>query len=641
MAVLQPQPQTPKPQPQPRDTAPSPLDKPWEAIRPVQPHPDSGSYRRQHQQQQASSTGPPPPPPARSVESKLATAALSRTEPHYHAFLEDEGSPLALSHALTLPRKSSYVYHAHAQGHDPADPYYAPARALPLAYAYRAEPLPLSLGYATIGPRSYHHSLKAHRPIRSEYLPSPSPGHAHHHHRSHGYSHVGPAYPTIRRVHSLHAPSPAPPATVRGPPVSRTEVPPLPSDEEMFYYQRAAHRCHGYVSADQQQDYHVTRLQPFFENGRVQYRYSPYAEREPALPADAAAHYYQLDPYATVRLRHAHSFGGRERDADGGKSGAYHYLLHQRHAPHPHGHAHPHHQPRGGPGGVKEHGFVSRDVPPHAQLHAPQGPSVGGVCLAWEAQEEAERLRGHAHSHSLRREGRTRQRLKGPVLSQYDNLHLGPCLPPDPPDPPRGPQESLQHLRSKSDPGKEARYNVTPEVAMPRSQTADPDAFLYMETEKHGPSHTHPHARAGPRSHTPSSSHLPEASRADDPADGPLPRPTPKPERSQSRGPRGPDAEPHTHTHSHVRPQRHPHSSALSHYDNLEEYRPTHTLAQDPLACRGGAALFPGQAFSSTGQGQGQGHGGRAYSTALGQGAFIQTDPAQTLLRPEAQVKVE
>ncbi|XP_041947430.1 rho GTPase-activating protein 32 isoform X2 [Alosa sapidissima] len=656
VAVLQPQPQTP--QPQPRAPLGPSLDKPWEAIKPVQPWLESAPYHHHHhqqqqqQQQQPSPAGPAPPPPVRSIESKLATATLGRDGSAYHAFLEDEGSAMTMTMSHTLPRKSAYVYHAQGPVAPPADAYYPPARALPVAYAYRAEPLPMSYAadvsrYATIGPRSYHHSLKTHRPTRAEYLPSPgptpSPGPAHHHHhhhhhpRSHGYSHVGATYPSIRRVHSLHAPSlhsPSPSSTaaaVRGPPVSRTEVPPpqASSDEEMFYYQRSAHRCRGYAPpAAEPPDYHVTRLQPFFENGRVQYRYSPHSEQ---LAPDAPS-YYELDPYATLRLRHFHSFGGRDREA---KSGAYHYLLHQRHSPQP-----PHHA-----AGVREHGFVSRDMPP-AHLHAPQGP--GGACLpSWEAQEEAERLRGH----SLRRESRARQRLKGPVLSQYDNL--GPYMPPDAPaGPPHTPAtESLQHLRSKSDPGKEARYNVTPEAAVPRSLTADPDAFLYMETEKHAHAGPRP---AGPRSHTPSSQphglqHVPEASRLSDadraahrggrsPEGESLQRVTatvtPKPERSHSRGPWGPEPDPHPRP-----PQRHTPSGVPSHYDNLEEYRPpattqtqTRPAPKDPLASRGGAALFPGQAF-------GHGHGGRAYSTALGQGAFIQTDAP--LHRPEAEVKAE
>ncbi|XP_062393152.1 rho GTPase-activating protein 32 isoform X2 [Sardina pilchardus] len=694
VAVLQPQPQTPQPQPRP-PLGPTPPDKPWEAIKPVQPRLESAPYHhhpplqqhqqqhQQHQHHQSACAGPAPPPPVRSIESKLATATLGRdgSAAYHHAFLEDEGPAggMAATMSHTLPRKSAYVYHAQGPGPGAvADAYYPPARALPVAYAYRAEPLAVSYAadvsrYATIGPRSYHHSLKTHRPTRAEYLPSPGPGPAHHHHhhhhhpRSHGYSHVGATYPSIRRVHSLHIPSSSAAAVVRGPPISRTEVPPpLPTspDDEMFYYQRSAaasHRCRGYAppaasapapapAAAEAQDYHVTRLQPFFENGRVQYRYSPYTDQPDATPPPSS--YYELDPYATLRLRHFHSFGGREREREAVKSGAYHYLLHQRHSPQP-----PPHHTAGI--GVREHGFVSRDMPPAAHLHTlPQGQ--GGACLSssWETQEEAERLlRGH--SHSLRRESRARQRLKGPVLSQYDNL--GPYMPS--PEPhlasaaagPHSPPESLQHLRSKSDPGKEARYNVTPEAAgaaIPRSHTADPDAFLYMETEKHA-SHTHPRT-LGPRSYTPSSSssssaqthslpqHVPEASSrpgdvaagaghrgARSPEDESLQRPsaavTPKPERSHSRGPWG--------------PERHTPSSAPSHYDNLEEYRPsppppvqTRPAPKDPLTSRGGAALFPGQAF-------GHGHGGRAYSTALGQGAFIQTDAP--LHRPEAEVKAE
>ncbi|XP_031427474.1 rho GTPase-activating protein 32 isoform X3 [Clupea harengus] len=617
VAVLQPQPQTPKPQPSARALPPS-LEKPWEAIKPVQPRMETAPYQHFHQHPPPG-PAPPPPPPVRSIESKLATAALSREDSAaYHAFLEEEPP---LSH--TLPRKSAYVYHAQGEHVllDPAaDAYYPPhPRVVPLGpaslgYQYRADPLPLGYAsdvsrYATIGPRSYHHSLKSQRPTRAEYLPSPGTASLH---RSHGYAHESAAYPSIRRVHSLHTPT-----VVRGPPVSRTEVP--PPDEEMFYYQRSAHRCHGYLPAEAQ-DYHVTRLQPFFENGRVQYRYSPYSEQH-ALDGPC----YDLDPYGTMRLHHFHSFGGRDHEGAGGrvKSGAYHYLLHQRHAAHT-----PHHHHAGG---VKEHGFVSRDMPP-AHLHTPKG----GGCLAWDPQEEAERLR----VHSLRRESRTRQKVRGPVLSQYDNI--GPYMPSNP----RGPSgpDALQNLCSKSDPGNEARYNVTPETAMPRSLTADPDALPYMETEKHAHTyahtHTHTHTHTGPKAPGPRPypspqphglQHLPDASRPEDPPESrrggrrPEDDPLPKPERSHSRGPPPePDAYP--------RPSRHT-SSTQSHYDNLDDYGPLpRPPPQDPLSSRGGPALFPGQAFIHPTR-------GRAYSTALGQGAFLQTDPP--LQRVEAEVKAE
>ncbi|XP_048085348.1 rho GTPase-activating protein 32 [Alosa alosa] len=563
VAVLQPQPQTP--QPQPRAPLGPSLDKPWEAIKPVQPWLESAPYHhhqqlQQQQQQQPSPAGPAPPPPVRSIESKLATATLGRDGSAYHAFLEDEGSAMTMTMSHRAAPWSDLVY---------------PRRRGPVSPGGR---LPAR-------PRVYPH-------------PGPSP--------------LPMSSPEIGR----------------GPADLRTEVPPpqASSDEEMFYYQRSAHRCRGYAPpAAEPPDYHVTRLQPFFENGRVQYRYSPFTGswRPGRRPATS---------WTVARLRLRHSLdSGRDREA----SRAYHYLLHQRHSPQP-----PHHA-----AGVREHGFVSRDMPP-AHLHAPQGP--GGACLpSWEAQEEAEHLRGH----SLRRESRARQRLKGPVLSQYDNL--GPYMPPDAPaGPPHTPAtESLQHLRSKSDPGKEARYNVTPEAAVPRSLTADPDAFLYMETEKHAHAGPRP---AGPRSHTPSSQphglqHVPEASRLSDadraahrggrsPEGESLQRVTatvtPKPERSHSRGPWGPEPDPHPRP-----PQRHTPSGVPSHYDNLEEYRPpattqtqTRPAPKDPLASRGGAALFPGQAF-------GHGRGGRAYSTALGQGAFIQTDAP--LHRPEAEVKAE
>ncbi|KAL2094418.1 hypothetical protein ACEWY4_009137 [Coilia grayii] len=623
VAVLQPQPQTPQPQPSGRLPAPS-QEKPWEAIKPVQPCMESAPYQRPaHQQAPA-----PPPPPVRSIESKLAAAALSRAESAAY-FLEEEGP--VLSH--TLPRKSAYVYHTQGERERllldaAAEAFYgAPARSVPLGYQYRAGPDPLALGYAsevsryaTIGPRSYHqHSLKAHRPMRAEYLPLAGPSPApHHHHRSHAYSsHTGPAHPSIRRVHSLHGPS-----------VSGRAQTPLFSEPEVFYYphQRTTphHRCHNYPAPSpspatptaETADYHVTRLQPFFENGRVQYRYSPYAD--PAMPDGPPACY---DPYGSLRLRHAHSFaGGRDRDREGGgKSGTYHYLLHQRQAGQPPPRVH--HAPGGGTGLVKEHGFVSRDVPPGHPPH-PHAAAAGGSCVSWEPPHNEEE-RGRVHS--LRRESRARQRLRGPPLSQYDNM-AAYAPPPEPP-------HSHEPLRSKSDPGKEARYNVTPETAMPRSHTAEPQAFLYMEPEHtHTHAHKHTHGTHTHPTRSYPSPHPPEASQ----------QPPSELQEPRRRGGRSPEQErPPSKTaersHSpHPNPRRHP----QSHYDNLDDYRSLpRPPAQDPLSTRGGPAIFPGHApLPATPLGA---PGGQAYSTALGQGSFLNTQPPQAHRTQGAQLKAE
>ncbi|MBN3302539.1 RHG32 protein, partial [Amia calva] len=458
-------------------------EKPREPTKPMSMHPRAESVPLYH------SYGPTPPtPPVRSIESKLATAALSGTEAanasNFHAILVEASMPASVEEALPQPppppRKSAalqqaYLYHAKTEGiPEPAGEAYYYHRAMAagqssVPYHYRPESVPPHLSYSvkpepqvlytaradnrysTLGPKSFHQSIKSRGPHRGDYIPVAGPSG----HRSQGYSSADGAavYPTIRRVHSLHMP----PTTIRSVPISRTEVPP---DDELFYYQRPAYQYKPYQQPSQT-DYHVTQLQPYFENGRVQYRYSPYSG---ANPLDAP--YYDVDPYGTIRLRHIHPFTSRDLAPHlsrvGGKSAGYHYL--SRHV-----------MPPG-----KEHSFVSRDMPPSPDVKG------GAVYLSWDP-EETEKLR----MHSIRRESRARQKTKGPVMSQYDNVA------------PLGPGElggmEVLHLRSKSDPGKAAlmalevkdgRY-IGPAVTQqqhpppPRHPLSDTELLSYMEPEKH------------------------------------------------------------------------------------------------------------------------------------------------------------
>ncbi|XP_064207120.1 rho GTPase-activating protein 32 isoform X2 [Anguilla rostrata] len=674
--------------------APSdPAEKPWEAVQPDHRQAEPVLLYHTH-------GTTPPAPPVRSIESKLATAALSRAEAanasNFHAILAEASMPAsveeALPHPPPPPRKSSthqpaYLYHPEPMMEAAGEPYYH-QRAVPAgqgtlgyhhyrsdsvpphaSYVSKSEPqIPYSARvdsrYATLGPRSFHHSMKSRTPHRGGEYVHGHAGHPGHHPQ--GYSPMDGAtvYPTIRRVHSLHAP---PSAAIRSVPISRTEVPP---DDELFYYQRPAHQCKPYAPAPQA-DYHVTQLQPYFENGRVQYRYSPYSG---AGPLDAP--YYDVDPYGTIRLRHFHSFSARDLAPHlgraGGKTGGYHYL--SRHV-----------LPAG-----KEHSFVSRDMPPS---HG--GAKGAAFYLAWDP-EEADRLR----VHSIRRESRARQKAKGPVMSQYDNVGPFP-----------GPAElgSLEvlHLRSKSDPGKvvlmapgaegkEGRY-------APRHMHSDPEALVYMETEKHcqgngtgdrsalpskerssrmgGRDHpAQPSAQAAP---APPPRHLPQQPEPlrpepkSDAADGRhwperhagRPKPSsgytdeepppaappakpaapPKPERSHAARERPlyhpPNPQPHPHLPDnpergehggaypcHAHNQRHSTMTVTSHYDNLDDYQatpqPPQTQTPTPAPARGGASTFPPPPNNN-----------RAYSTALGQGAFVAAE--LSMQRPEAEVRAE
>lgn len=645
-------------------------EKPWEAINPVQSATEPSKY-------QDSCGSVPPPPPIRTIESKLATAALSQSEASYHV-LPECPTPDHLEDALPnhppSPHKASmhqpsYQYHTSGESilvEPPGSGYYyqRPVSLGPhsVPHQCRSDGIPPHLSfvsksepqipyvaradnrYSTLGPRSYHHSIKSRGNPRSVYV---SPGYQ-------GYSHDRPhGYPTIRRVHSLHVPS-----TIRSVPIHRTEVPP---DDDMFLYHRAVHQCQAHQHGPQQNsqaEYHVTQLQPYFENGRVQYRYSPYAG---SGPLDLS--YYDIDPYGTIRLRPHHSFGrdpGAAVGRPGGKATGFHYLGH-------------HGLPLG-----KEHSFVSRDMPPgHGTKEA--------TYLTWDP-EESERFR----MHSIRRESRARQKVKGPVLSQYDNVGL--FAPAD-----MSGYES-QHLRSKSDPGKTALAAAESKDGRyhPRQMASEPEVLAYMETEKYiqgGLASEKSESKQSSSKRCQSSHSVPVTSshNVSYPQDGgyreakyesPEDKQSGDGSRSKNRQQEHPskkNAHPHyecpefdphqsklktpggyhnsdaqssarsKQERSHnVREQQHcsqgkpdldrdysyqKHSTKLvqSHYDNLDDYHPI-PQPQAPVPKRGGSGSYPAPGLAAN-------HSSRAYSTALGQGAFIQTDLA--LQRPETEIRTE
>ncbi|XP_045080180.1 rho GTPase-activating protein 32-like isoform X4 [Coregonus clupeaformis] len=662
----------PHPQPNAR-VAPIPaeqVERPWEAIKPVQPRMEPATRHHAHG----------PTPPVRSIESKLATTVLSHTEAAnptiFHNILAEASTP---EEALTRPpppplksstHQSAYLYHTKGEAallEPPGEAYYH-QRAIPVgqpSYHYRPDSVPPHLSYVSKSEpqipysartdhryntlahsRSYHQSMK-HRgaPRSGEYI-SPGLGH-----RSQVYGPMegAPVYPTIRRVHSLHVPS-----TIRSVPIQRTEVPP---DDELLYYQRPVYQCKAYQQQQLPQqslqaDYHVTQLQPYFENGRVQYRYGPYSPS--ANPLDAP--YYDVDPYGTIRMRHFHSFSSRDLgptlSRSGGKAGGYHYLS----------------RPVLPPG--KEQSLFSRDIPP---CHSSKGTAF---YFAWDPEES-----GRLQMHSSRRESRARQKVRGPVMSQYDNVGL--FMPGD-----LGGYETL-HLRSKSDPSK--AYGV-PLGFQHAPRASDPDVLMYMETEKHcqgtdtgdkqsrsrtcQASHSH-QAQHPPRNQ----SHQQDPSRHN-PADGarsfqpryewPDPdrhpnmaktpggyqekddqqqqsapvkaQAPPKPERSQSVREQQqhysqatmPEPDREYSYQPHGGQQRHSTMTVQSHYDNMDDYHPAavpQPQALMPNPHGGSSGSFP------TNPGFTGSHSNRAYSTALGQGAFIPAELA--LQRPETEIHAE
>ncbi|XP_075298434.1 rho GTPase-activating protein 32 isoform X4 [Opisthocomus hoazin] len=427
----------------------------------------------------------PPVPPVRTLESKIAAAMHSNNtdainNSNYHAFLSSSMLASSVEEALLPPPppppkhaslQSVYVPHPKPESipepsgpdsylhHKPASIHqYRPESVPPhiyhskpdqhQAYAPRSEtPAAAGTRYNTYTNQGKSTSALHSKPrSRTEFVSSVSPTGL----RNASYAEEAPPYPTIRRVQSLHVPTPAASA-IRSVPISRTEVPP---DDEPVYCPRPLYQYKPYQPHS---DYHVTQLQPYFENGRVHYRYSPYSSSAGSSYYTAAdGSFYDLDPYSTVRVRPFHPLPSRDFASYASRvqsKGLYRYPGLSAY-------------PRGGLVGQlagKEHSFVSRDVPP--------APDIKHMYVSWDL-EDMEKYR----MQSIRRESRTRQKVKGPVMSQYDNV--APLL-----------QEELGgldavHLRSKSDPGKTGLLTVAEgkEGRYPaKAATPEGDERYYMQ----------------------------------------------------------------------------------------------------------------------------------------------------------------
>uniref|UniRef100_A0A8D2MQT2 Rho GTPase activating protein 32 n=1 Tax=Zonotrichia albicollis TaxID=44394 RepID=A0A8D2MQT2_ZONAL len=402
----------------------------------------------------------PPVPPVRTLESKIAAAMHSSNtdainNSNYHSFLASSMLASSVEEALLPPppppppKHSSmqpvYVPHPKAESlPEPAGPdsylhtkhQYRPESVPAHGYHGKAEqhqpypprpepPVTAGARYGSYGTQGKGSAAGLHPKPRSrtDFVSSVSSAGL----RGSGYAEEAPPYPTIRRVQSLHVPGPAAAAAIRSVPISRTEVPP---DDEPVYCPRPLYQYKPYQPHS---DYHVTQLQPYFENGRVHYRYSPYSSSSSSpFYAAADASFCDLDPYSTVRVRPFHGLPSREFGPYVSRlqgKGLYRYPSLAAY-------------PRAGLINHlgKEHSFVSRDVPPPA-------PDIKHMYMSWDL-EDMEKYR----MQSIRRESRTRQKVKGPLMSQYDNV--APLL-----------QDELGgldavHLRSKSDPGKSGLLTV-------------------------------------------------------------------------------------------------------------------------------------------------------------------------------------
>ncbi|KAM6238238.1 rho GTPase-activating protein 32 isoform 3-T4 [Porphyrio hochstetteri] len=427
----------------------------------------------------------PPVPPMRTLESKIAAAMHSNTDPinnsNYHAFLSSSMLVSSVEEALLPPPpppppkhaslQSVYVPHPKPEGiPEPSGPDGYLHHKPPSVHQYRPESVPPHVYHskpdqhqaypprsetpASAGTRynTYTNQAKSTSALhskprsRAEFVSSVSPTGL----RNAGYAEDAPPYPTIRRVQSLHVPTPAASA-IRSVPISRTEVPP---DDEPVYCPRPLYQYKPYQPHS---DYHVTQLQPYFENGRVHYRYSPYSSSSgSSYYAAADGSFYDLDPYSTMRVRPFHPLPSRDFASYAARlpsKGLYRLPSLSAY-------------PRGGLVGHlagKEHSFISRDVPP--------APDIKHMYMSWDL-EDMEKYR----MQSIRRESRTRQKVKGPVMSQYDNV--APLLPEE-----LGGLDVI-HLRSKSDPGKTGLLTVAEgkEGRYPaKAATPEGDERYYMQ----------------------------------------------------------------------------------------------------------------------------------------------------------------
>ncbi|XP_048199603.1 rho GTPase-activating protein 32 isoform X1 [Perognathus longimembris pacificus] len=395
-----------------------------------------------------------PVPPTRTVESKMAAAmhansADATSSSNYHSFLAASSASVEEVFPLPLPipqpkHASQKIAYSSFSRPDVAPEPFGPENCVHFnmtpncqfrpssvslhhnkleqhqVYGARSEP-PTSMGphyntYVAPGRNtSGHHSKPC---SRVEYVSSLSSSV-----RGACYPEDIPPYPTIRRVQSLHAP---PSSMIRSVPISRTEVPP---DDEPAYCPRPLYQYKPYQSSQARSDYHVTQLQPYFENGRVHYRYSPYSSSSSSYYSPDGA-LCDVDAYGTVQLRPLHRLPNRDFAFYNPRLQGKNVYSYAGLPP----------RPRANVTGY----FSGND---HNVVNMPPAADVKHTYTSWDL-EDMEKYR----MQSIRRESRTRQKVKGPVMSQYDNMT--PAV-----------QDDLGgiyviHLRSKSDPGKTGLLSV-------------------------------------------------------------------------------------------------------------------------------------------------------------------------------------
>uniref|UniRef100_A0A3P8YXI4 Rho GTPase activating protein 32a n=1 Tax=Esox lucius TaxID=8010 RepID=A0A3P8YXI4_ESOLU len=446
-------------------------ERPLGSVRPVHPQTMSSSYHN--------SRASPPIQTVCSIQSQLAAAVFANTDSvnayNYRTVLAEACIPASVEEIPPRPPLPSLVSQYSSEetkATREGDDTYRHHRV-----SLAGHPQPDCLPPHLSGPRGMYKltSDSLYSTLGSQNHPPPSPQYGDQaqpreersssgHHRSRGQwqrTEDRPLrYPVIRRARSFHGPQP-----------SRVQLPEteilLP--DTLFYIHRPAVQEKEYqwlVHSD------VQPMQPYFENGRVQYRYNPYSDTGPL-------EYHYVEPFRTSRVRHSQSYTMRST-RDNGQPG-YHY--------------HPSHNV---PPAEREHFLESRD--PERVIYE-----------SWDDPGGFDRL----VYQPVRQDNRTKQRAQGPTMSPNENL--------DSPLPPGGIRgRDISHTRSRSDPGNACllamdRVDSQCDVPVmspvsPGQQLSDPCDYVrhqrgHWSGEEQGPPRRESVSRRSQSKHQPQSQH--------------------------------------------------------------------------------------------------------------------------------------
>lgn len=360
-----------------------------------------------------------------SLDSKSAIDALHNKQAanatNFRAILAETAMPASvhevLPQASSTPPSVVYQYKpkdqrsAYSQHWSSpvgqSTPYYQPDDGRP-------HPRVLSRNYCnTLTPRSLHQSIK-YKGQREDYS-------------SVGlYRHGGPryppldgasVYPTIRRVRSMHT----------------------PPEDKFFFLQNQGSQRKPYQKPPASD---IQQVRPYFEDGKVRYRYSPYSE--------ARYNQYREDSHGYTLSYTLSKLPSRSSKVMGSTE-YYHKPL--RNLP-----------------VNNESDFMTRDVGLQPRM---KNPSLYGAFNS-----------GLSDRHSIRQENAAKERLSGPVVSQ-PHLVRGD----------RQCQETM-HTRSRSNSGKEmlistegadGKYRVTMvSHYSPEHPLSEPDMPVPSKSDRHG-----------------------------------------------------------------------------------------------------------------------------------------------------------